>query len=101
MDARLNQMLTASVYLQGSVPMNGSGTVEGCTKHRSPRNDGIRHVQVTQRGVLDSGTAFRIGAQMFGLKGSVKKVISLILALAFSVLTVQAQDFCSQGGRLH
>jgi len=46
MDARLNQMLTASVYLQGSVPMNGSGTVEGCTKHRSPRNDRIRHGHV-------------------------------------------------------
>ena len=26
--------------------MNGSGTVEGCTKHRSPRNDRIRHGHV-------------------------------------------------------
>ena len=28
--------------------MNGSGTVEGCTKHRSPRNDRIRHGQAAE-----------------------------------------------------
>src|SRR5262249_9384738 len=30
----------------GLVPMNGSSTVKGCTKHRWPRNDGIRHGDV-------------------------------------------------------
>jgi len=48
MDARLKQMLTVSIYLLGSVPMNGSGTVEGCTKLRSPRSDGIRHGPLLQ-----------------------------------------------------
>src|SRR5262245_15289659 len=43
MDARLKPILTAILYLQGLVPMNGSSTVEGCTKHRWLRNDGIRH----------------------------------------------------------
>src|SRR5262249_51990473 len=52
MDARLNQILTAILYLRGLVPMNGSITVEGCTKHRWLRNDGIRHGQVQ---AADSG----------------------------------------------
>jgi hypothetical protein len=46
MDARLKPILTAILYLRGLVPMNGSSTVEGCTKHRWLRNDGIRHGHV-------------------------------------------------------
>src|SRR5262249_5299711 len=54
MDARLKQTLTAILYLPGLVPMNGSSTVEGCTKHRWPRNDGIRHGHVQWSAILTS-----------------------------------------------
>jgi len=37
-------------YLQGSVRINGSGIVEGCTKRRQPHDFGIRQGQVAEAG---------------------------------------------------
>src|SRR5262249_48605827 len=71
MDARLKQMLTAILYLSSLVPMNGSSTVEGCTKHRWPRNDGIRHGHVIFGGIYSStrqaikGPAVVVGKKLY------------------------------------
>jgi hypothetical protein len=54
MDARLNCGLTPAAQLQILAVIHGSGIVEGCTKHRQPREVRIRHRQ--------GGVAIVVGA---------------------------------------